>query len=157
MIKGFISTLKEVVFCLRAGRVTLNYPFKPAPPVPVGFRGKLEIDPDKCTGCMGCANVCPSRAIIVTDTKDEWRRLDFYIERCIYCGRCEEVCEEGAIHLTDQFETSTDNKEDLHVSIEIYMGSCQRCGRCFTPEHPLDKMIVAEFRRVEERTEKIDK
>ena len=149
MLKGFISKLKEAVFCLKAGRVTLGYPFKPAPKVPEGFRGKLEIKPEKCIGCMGCANVCPARVIVVTDTQDEWRRLDFYLERCTYCGRCEEVCSEGAIRMTEEFETATNDIEDLHISIELYMGTCQRCGRCFMPEHPLDVMLDAGFKRIE--------
>jgi hydrogenase-4 component H len=140
-----LSKLKEVWICLRAGRVTLPYPFKPMEP-PAGFRGKLEVDKDKCIGCAGCANVCTPRAIVVTDFKKQWRRIDFYLERCTYCGRCEEVCPEGAITMTSAFETATDSKEDMHISVELYMGTCGRCGRCFTPKHPLDKMMVIGFR-----------
>jgi hydrogenase-4 component H len=140
-----LSKLKEAWICLKAGRVTLPYPFKPSP-VPEGFRGKLKIDVEKCIGCAGCANVCPPRAITVTDLDGEWRKIDFYLERCTYCARCEEVCPENAITLTQEFETATNSKEDLHISIELYMGTCQRCGRCFIPAHPLDKLMVTGFR-----------
>ncbi|MBC8456740.1 MAG: 4Fe-4S dicluster domain-containing protein [Deltaproteobacteria bacterium] len=140
-----ISKMKEVWICLKAGRVTLPYPFKPAIP-PDGFRGKLEIDKEKCIGCAGCANVCTPRAIIVTDLNGDWRKIDFYLERCTYCGRCEEVCPENAIAMTKEFETATNSKEDLHISVELYMGTCQRCGRCFTPVHPLDRLMVTGFR-----------
>ena len=140
-----LSKLKEVWICLKAGRVTLPYPFKPAP-LPDGFRGKLEIDKDRCIGCAGCANICTPRAIVVTDLNHDWRRIDFYLERCTYCGRCEEVCPEEAIKMTTAFETATDSKDDLHISVELYMGTCGRCGRCFTPVHPLDKLMVTGFR-----------
>lgn len=140
-----LSKLKQAWICLKAGRVTLPYPFKPATPLD-GFRGKLEIDAEKCVGCAGCANVCTPRAIIVTDLNDAWRKIDFYLERCTYCGRCEEVCPENAIVMTKEFETATNDKEDLHISVELYMGTCGRCGRCFTPKHALDKMMVTGFR-----------
>ena len=43
-----LSKLKEALICLKAGRVTLTYPFKPAPQVAPNFRGKLTIDIEKC-------------------------------------------------------------------------------------------------------------
>lgn len=140
------SKLKQVWLCLEAGRVTLPYPAEPLE-APSGFRGKLEVDIDRCIGCAGCANVCTARAIVVTDNEEgDWRRFEFYLERCTYCGRCEEVCPEKAVRMTSQFETATDRKEDLHISYEVYMGTCGRCGRCFIPEHPLDKLMVTGFR-----------
>jgi hydrogenase-4 component H len=141
-----ISKLKQALICLKAGRVTLAYPYKPSPP-PQGFRGKLKVDIDKCVGCAGCANVCPPHAIEVTDFDEGWRRIEFQLTRCISCGRCEEVCPEQAVKLTDEFELSTTTKEDLSVTIEIYMDTCQRCARCFKPKHPLDKMMVTGFRK----------
>ena len=141
----FSSKLKQVRLCLKAGRVTFSYPSEPGS-VPSGFRGKLEVDVERCIGCAGCANVCTPRAITVKDIEGDWRHFDFYLERCTYCGRCEEVCPEDAIRMTSQFETATDRKEDLHISYDIYMGTCGRCGRCFTPRHPLDKLMITGFR-----------
>jgi hydrogenase-4 component H len=140
-----LSKLKQVWICIKAGRVTLRYPFVPLS-APDGFRGRLSVDHEKCVGCGGCANVCTPRAIVISDPKQDWRRIDFFLERCTYCGRCEEVCPEGAIEMTKEFETATDSKEDMHITVELYMGTCGRCGRCFRPEHPLDKLMVTGFR-----------
>lgn len=140
-----ISKLKEAIICLGAGRVTLPYPFAPHPPAE-GFRGKVEVDPEKCVGCGGCANVCTPRAIVVSDPSQETRVLEFFLERCTYCGRCAEVCPEEAITVTQEFETATNDTQDLHIKVDVYMGSCQRCGRCFETSTALDKLMVTGFR-----------
>jgi hydrogenase-4 component H len=140
-----LSKLKEAIICLRAGRVTLPYPFAPRPPA-AGFRGLVSVDAEKCIGCGGCANVCTPRAIVVTDPSQDRRVIEFFLERCTYCARCAEVCQEKAITVTEQFETATNDVNDLHLKVELFMGSCQRCGRCFEPATPLDKMMVTGFR-----------
>lgn len=133
------AKLREALICFRAGRVTLPYPFAPHDPVP-GFRGKITLDPDRCFGCGGCANVCPAGVISVRDVGQLVRVLELQWRRCTYCGRCEEVCPEKAITLSQQFETATDRAEDMVIRIEVFMGPCQRCGRCYTPPTPLDRM-----------------
>lgn len=140
-----VSKLKEAIICLGAGRVTLPYPFAPHSPAP-GFRGTVSVDAEKCIGCGGCANVCTPRAIVVSDPSQETRALDFFLERCTYCARCAEVCPEKAITVTEQFETATNDVEDLHIRVEVFMGSCQRCGRCFETSTALDKLMVTGFR-----------
>jgi len=72
--------------------------------------------------------------------------LEFFWHRCTYCGRCEEVCPEDAITLSQQFETATNKPEDMFMRLEVFMGPCQRCGRCFTPPTPLERMMRTGFR-----------
>jgi len=139
------SKLREALICLKGGRVTLPYPFAPHDPEP-GFRGKLTVDADRCFGCGGCAHVCPARVITVTDTDQNTRVLEFFWSRCTYCGRCEEVCPEGAIHLSPQYENATDQADDLYIRLEVFMGPCQRCGRCFHPPTSLERGIRTGFR-----------
>jgi len=139
------SKLKEALICLRAGRVTLPYPLAPHSPE-AGFRGRVSVEAEKCIGCGGCANVCTPRAIVVRDPEQEKRVLEFFLERCTYCARCAEVCPEEAITVTQEYETATNDVQDMHLKVEVYMGSCQRCGRCFETGTPLDKMMVTGFR-----------
>jgi hydrogenase-4 component H len=140
-----LSKIKEALLGIRAGRVTLRYPFAPHPPAP-GFRGRIILDPDLCFGCGGCANVCPARVIVVRDLDQHRRLLELQWRRCTYCGRCEEVCPEGAIRLGPEFETATDDAADLVTRLEVFMGPCQRCGRCFPPPTPLDRLMETGFR-----------
>ena len=141
----FLSKLRETLICLKAGRVTLGYPSAPHSPQP-GFRGKITVDPDLCFGCGGCANVCPAGVIVITDREQLMRTLEFHWGRCTYCGRCEEVCPEDAIQLSPQFETATDSRGDMYIRLEVFMGPCQRCGRCFPPPTTLDRMMKTGFR-----------
>ena len=140
-----VSKLKEALICLKAGRVTLRYPFAPRVPED-GFRGRVEVDAEKCVGCGACAEVCPSRLIEVSDVNQEKRVLDFFLERCTYCARCAEVCPEEAITVTKDFETATNDREDLHMHVEVFMSTCRRCGRCYEPATPLDRLMVTGMR-----------
>lgn len=134
------SKFRELVIALKGGVVTMDYPLGPTPPVPERFRGRVEFDLGRCIGCGGCAYVCPARMIVPHDAGPLWRTIDVYRERCTYCGRCEEVCQEEAIHLTHEFELATNDKADLTDHLEIFMASCQRCGRCFKPAESLDRI-----------------
>lgn len=140
----FRSKLKEAIICFKAGRVTLPYPFEPHDPAE-GFRGHIEVDVEKCIGCAACANACPARLIEVYD-EGEIRILEFNFARCTYCARCVEVCPENALISTKKYETATDNTDDLIVRMKIYMGTCQRCGRCYSPKTPLEKLMATGFR-----------
>ncbi|MCX8011824.1 MAG: 4Fe-4S dicluster domain-containing protein [Desulfobacterota bacterium] len=113
-----------------------------------GFRGKIDIEVEKCIGCGGCANVCPARLIEITDT-DASRILEYFLKRCTYCGRCAEVCPENAITMTKEYQLATNNNNDLYIRTEIYMGTCGRCGRCFKPTSALDKMMEPGFHKRE--------
>jgi len=141
----FMSKLKEALICLRAGVVTLPYPLVPME-APEGFRGRVVLEVSKCIGCGGCAEVCPTRLIRVSDPSPEKRVLEFDLERCVHCGRCEEVCPEGAIRLSQEFETATGDTRQLRVRAEVFMGPCQRCGRCYVPPTVLDQLQVTGMR-----------
>ena len=142
---SIISKLKETVICLQAGRVTLPYPADPVP-VPERFRGRPLFNHVKCIGCAGCANNCPSREILILDVCQELRILHYLGRRCTYCARCADVCPEKAITMSKEFENGTNNIPDLSQRLELFMGTCQRCGRCFKGQSPLEALKMKGYR-----------
>jgi hydrogenase-4 component H len=142
---SLLSKLKETVICLKAGRVTLPYPFQPSP-VPANFRGRPIFDAAKCIGCAGCANNCPSREILIIDPCQEIRILQYLGRRCTFCGRCADVCPEKAITMSSEFETATHNIGNLRQRLELFMSTCQRCGRCFKETSPLEQLKLKGYR-----------
>jgi hydrogenase-4 component H len=140
-----LSKLKETLLCLKAGTVTLQYP-GPERPVPPAFRGRPIFDAAKCIGCAGCANNCPAREILVVDLCQEIRVLQYLGRRCTYCGRCADVCPEKAITMSQEFETATDAIPDLRQRLELFMSTCQRCGRCFKDPSPLEQLKLKGYR-----------
>lgn len=119
---------------LKPGVVTLKYPFEPMP-APETFRGAPTWDHHKCVGCGACSNHCSARCILVRDACQELRIMLYDGSRCTYCGRCAEICPEDAITITTEFELATDNTEDITERMELFMLTCQRCGRCYDMEH----------------------
>jgi formate hydrogenlyase subunit 6/NADH:ubiquinone oxidoreductase subunit I len=100
--------------------VTKKYPFGP-PEVAERFRGKLEIDPVKCTGCKVCEIVCPASVVSmvvigkrkVGEREIEVQRPIFDLYGCISCGQCVDDCKFGALYLTKNFELATREKSSL--------------------------------------------
>ena len=140
-----LSKFKEAWLCLKAGRVTLPYPAE-ARPLPAKFRGRPIFDAAKCIGCAGCANNCPAREILVCDLCQEIRVLQYLGRRCTYCGRCADVCPEKAITMSRECETATNRIGDLQQRLDLFMSTCQRCGRCFKEPSPLEQLKLKGYR-----------
>jgi len=87
------------------------------------YRKSKYVDPDKCTGCDDCAEVCPVEVISHFDERLSKRKA-IYIEfpqavpivytidyeNCIGCGSCERVCEPDAISFLEK-------SEDIEVKV----------------------------------------
>lgn len=135
--KMFRAKFREAPICLSAGRVTLPYPYEPAEPAP-GFRGLPEVNASRCIGCGGCASVCTPALIAIADEGPR-ARFTWSLARCTYCARCADVCPEDAVSMSGGFETATGDIRDLTMTVDVFMGSCNRCGRCYRTVTPLDE------------------
>lgn len=119
---------------IRAGEVTVKYPFAPLDVCP-GFRGKPELNPEQCIACGACTTACPANALTMETHQDDNARIwQLFIGRCIYCGRCEEVCPTHAIRLSEEFELAVTRKEDLYVRATFRLQHCSECHAPFAPE-----------------------
>jgi len=81
------------------------------------WRKSKYVDPDKCTGCDDCAEVCPIDIINPFDEKISTRKAVYIefpqavpivytidIENCVGCGACDRVCEPEAISFLEKSE-----------------------------------------------------
>lgn len=126
--------LKLLKTILRAGDVTVKYPFAPLEVCP-GFRGRPELNAQQCIACGACTTACPANALTMeTLPADNARVWQLFIGRCIYCGRCEEVCPTHAIRLTEDFELAVTRKADLYARATFRLQHCAECRQPFAPE-----------------------
>lgn len=103
--------------------LTIQYPDKIEEPVqemlPEGYRGVLEVDLNRCIGCVLCSRTCPIGCLKIEVRKNpetgvrEIVKFDIDIGSCMYCGLCSEACETGALIHTTQFEAALPRAEQL--------------------------------------------
>jgi ferredoxin len=91
------------------------------------WEGKVELRRERCVeGCLACADICPTRALHITD-EGELALADYY---CIKCGACMQVCpvkaeyEDYEVTFESQDVTKTvvhqrlTNADDLPILVE---------------------------------------
>ena len=152
MRKPKLRELKEAATAILRGPYTVKYPREPSIP-PETFRGKPEFVEEECVGCGGCAQVCPARAIEVTDviathissplkgedqgegekTKQSQpsgkRNITLHYDHCIFCGQCQRYCTTGkGIKLTNEYDLATLNRAEAKVEVEKDLVICEHCG-----------------------------
>ncbi len=55
-------------------------------------------NPEECTLCGFCAQVCPTGALAIYETRDE-TSLFLSVSKCVSCRKCEYICENRAIQM----------------------------------------------------------
>ncbi|MCM8833476.1 MAG: 4Fe-4S binding protein [Candidatus Omnitrophica bacterium] len=136
MKKPKVRELKEAITSLFSKPYTTKFPYQEHKPFP-RFRGKPNFNQEKCVGCGGCFQVCPSKAIdMVDDIENKKRILIHNPDRCIFCGECERNCitKEG-IKLTNQFDVSyLKDISEVQNKVEHNLIVCIACGEIIGTE-----------------------
>lgn len=98
---------------LRTGIVTQKYPRVPAR-CPERFRGRPDLDVEKCDGCGDCVTACPTRVIRVEPATGTLPgRVTLDLAGCIFCAECVTACPSGAFRMTQEFELASFDRETL--------------------------------------------
>lgn len=99
--------------------------------------GKIEIDPDRCTLCMGCVSVCSAGALTA---HPEDNSLKFDAGVCTDCGYCEIACPEKCINVIyDRLELTPEyfGQKTMAVDEPFY---CIMCGKPFATKKSIAKI-----------------
>ncbi|MEE8168554.1 MAG: Coenzyme F420 hydrogenase/dehydrogenase, beta subunit C-terminal domain [Candidatus Hydrothermarchaeales archaeon] len=95
--------------------VTIQYPFEKLK-VSEKYRGVPAVNPDACTACGRCIEVCPNDCTILVDWEGGQRKgnqvPNLYTSRCMFCGLCVEVCPTGARVSTREYELAEYTREE---------------------------------------------
>ncbi|CAE6454915.1 unnamed protein product [Rhizoctonia solani] len=114
---------------------TIKYPFEKGPLSP-RFRGEHALrrypsGEERCIACKLCEVVCPAQAITIeSEAREDGSRrttkYDIDMTKCIYCGFCQEACPVDAIVETQNFEYSTETREELLYNKEKLLANGDR-------------------------------
>lgn len=80
----------RIHFCDQCGECADNCPVEAI----VMASGVYRVDPDLCTGCLTCVDVCPKGVMVAQPRSD-------FPAKCIRCGACAQICPRGAIVMTE--------------------------------------------------------
>lgn len=133
-----VKFVKVIPLAARIGTVTIRYPYG-TPLVTESFRGAIEIDPEKCTGCGACTRICPSKALSMVNEGDTLV-LRYFVGRCVFCGACADTCPDKAIRITKEFELASNQIAELYSDVEHELRACRRCGAKVVSKKLLNKI-----------------
>ena len=108
-------------------------------PLPSGAPfGRVQVDGEKCTLCMGCTSVCPAQALAAGG---ESPRLVFHEVNCVQCGICARACPEQAITLEPRLNLDVDTRRRGVTAHEEAPFHCVQCGKAFATRSVIDRML----------------
>lgn len=93
----------------------------------VSWTSAKHLDPDTCTVCRMCVNVCPTGALAANR---RWDEITFDAAACVRCGLCHDVC--GPRALTAAPEVDLASLWAGRVSLaRLATRRCAECGEPF--------------------------
>jgi len=99
--------------------------------------GAIDIDTGRCTLCMACVAVCPSKALYAGDERPA---LQFIEANCVQCGLCHAACPEDAIRLLPRIDYDGERRRQLRTLHEEEPFCCIRCGKPFATRAVMERM-----------------
>ncbi|MCP4426391.1 MAG: 4Fe-4S dicluster domain-containing protein [Chloroflexi bacterium] len=85
-----------------------------------------------CTLCGFCAQVCPTRALRMSED-ERTTRLYLLPEACIHCGKCAQVCDERVMVMGGEMVEETACTELTEVAVLLRESPRLACPRCGQP------------------------
>lgn len=99
--------------------------------------GQILVAQDKCTLCMACAQVCPTKALHDEGDKPQ---LNFTEDLCVQCGLCDNACPEDAIQLESRFLFDWEQRRRPRVLNQEEPFCCLDCGKPFGTTSVIGRM-----------------
>lgn len=100
--------------------------------------GRIHVNQGRCTLCMGCASVCPTKAI---QAGNDVPRLAFIESNCVQCGLCSAACPEDAIDLEPRLVTDPERRRATQILNEQAAFFCISCGKPFATQSVIDSVM----------------
>ena len=101
--------------------------------------GALQADPDTCTVCHACVNLCPTDALAAGS--GAILELLFTEQRCVQCGICATGCPEGALRLVPRIMFNREQRGAAQLLAQSEMFRCSECGEPFISRAVLERSI----------------
>jgi len=101
-----------------------------------GVRLPVLPDPDDCTLCGFCAQVCPTQALRVLEDA-RYTRLVLETASCVHCGKCEKVCE---FHVLNMELPAAEGTGSNVLRLSPLVG-CRHCGQPVVSQAELDYIV----------------
>lgn len=93
-----------------------------------------------CTHCEACFRACPTGALQIVESVDEWS-LEYSADRCVGCELCIEVCRPRVLCAASSIPPPDSGWRSLH---RLGKQRCQRCDRPFVSATPADHCPICE-------------
>lgn len=117
------NTVNPINICLCCGcccQILSNIKKTEAPAKIVNSNFQAQVDPDQCTACGACSDICPMDAVEIEDA------AVVHPDRCIGCGLCVTVCDFDAVALRERKDT--ERWDPPQTIVDTYMKIAKEKG-----------------------------
>lgn len=102
-------------------------------------------DPETCTLCGFCVQVCPVRALAIRESASE-TALALNAAVCVGCGKCERICKAHALEMKQAPKEPQPSTGSWNVLRQSPRAMCRACGEPMVSRAELD-FVAAQIGR----------